>query len=757
MIPGIRILLTECSQELIADILRLARSLHLEPTIRAAQNKEDFSDALSAGWDFLVCGPTFDDWRPWAALDLACERSGGTRFCVLSENPSETDRSLLLRRGGTVILEGNSHSIRLEQFEDELRNWRSCREELSPPNSLDLAEYTLSKISDALFWIDSEGKIHYVNDAACALYEVSREDILRLKIYDLDATYGKGRWPEFWNRLKNQRSMISETHLHQKDGTVRVLEILSNFVQYGGREYSVAFARDITRRKEIERGLKTQARLLELASDAVVLWDVDDRVLSWNRAAEDLYGFRAAEAIGSDLTAALFPDRDVYCVAKARVLEGGEWTGEFTQRDRAGKELIVSSRWTLVVDEQSGTISILSINTDITGKKMLERQVIHAQRMESIGTLASGIAHDFNNILTPILLTAQFLRVKVDSPDLLQTVETIETSARRGASLVRQLLTFARGIDGERVPMQLPTVLKEIIKIIREIFPRTISCSLQVAPDLWTIRGDPTQVHQVVLNLCLNARDAMPEGGELILSARNETVRQTVAGSGVIPGPFVRVEVKDTGTGIGEANLHKIFDPFFTTKDKGRGYGLGLSTALGIVKSHEGFIEVTSQLAHGTVFDVFLPALPDAPREPQVRAAAESRAPSGLTVLVVDDEETIRLATEHVLTRQGCAVLVASDGAEAVSVFAREGSRIRLVITDLVMPVMGGSPLVRALRKMNDKIPIVITTGWDEESKVRDLEELGGVVCLRKPYSSEELLACVERLFREETGLKEGN
>jgi CheY-like chemotaxis protein len=323
-------------------------------------------------------------------------------------------------------------------------------------------------------------------------------------------------------------------------------------------------------------------------------------------------------------------------------------------------------------------------------------------------------------------------------------LNTIQGAAERGAELVKQVVTFARGAEGERVVLQLRHLLRELERIVAETFPPTIKVSLQVPADLWTVSGDATQLHQVLLNLCVNARDAMPQGGRLSLQADNVALSGpalSALGLGA-PGPYVRLSVGDTGTGIASDLAERIFEPFFTTKEVGKGSGLGLSTSLTIVKSHGGALTVDSGTGRGATFYVHLPASLGSP--PADAPAEQLPAGSGQRVLVVDDEASVRELTRETLESHGYAVEPAADGADAVARFAQAGGRIDLVLTDLRMPILEGGATVRALRRIDPAVKAIVMTGSSDPPEQLDMGDGTTFVrVLRKPYTASQLLNIV--------------
>ncbi len=545
-----------------------------------------------------------------------------------------------------------------------------------------------------------------------------------------------------------------EKRYYRKDGSVIWVQITSSAIRdvHEQFQYFVTLVEDLTERKRTEERMRDQATLLDMAADAIVVKDAEGRVVSWNRGAERLYGWTAGEVLGRKAEEFLYPDEAAHKVVIKGLLTDGGWSGELRQLTRGGKEVVVSSRATLMRDEGGHPKSVLIINTDITERKSLEAHFLRAQRMESIGTLASGVAHDLNNILAPISIAAQILRMKPLDQETEELVNRIEASAHRGAEVVRQVLTFARGIEGERALIQPRHLIKEIIHMAEDTFPKSINISYSVAEDLWPIVADATQLHQVLLNLFVNARDAMPEGGELRCSAENILIDDTrMLLPGAKAGPYVLMQIKDTGTGIPAEIMDKIFEPFFTTKELGKGTGLGLSTVLGIVKSHGGSVIVSSEPGNGATFKVYLPATLNAQTSHSPPQQAGLPRGRGELILVVDDESAIRDVTRKVLVRHGYNVVTAVDGVDGLAVFAQQAGKIDLILTDIMMPRMEGMALIRALKKLDPRIKIVASSGLanlsDQAGRVEELRSLGVGEFLPKPCSAEKLLNTVHDLL----------
>ena len=515
----------------------------------------------------------------------------------------------------------------------------------------------------------------------------------------------------------------------------------------------VLVARDVTRRKQAEKQMRQQAALLDSARDAIVMTDLDDRVELWSKGAERIYGWTAEEVQGRRFGKLLNPEGSPKLdQARGKALEHGEWSGETKQRTKEGREITVEGRWTLVRDEAGEPKSFLVINTDITDRKRIEAHLLRAQRMDSIGALASGIAHDLNNVLAPILMALKPMQQKLTDENSLRWLSLIQKSAERGKDLIGQVLTFAKGTTGEQAPLQLTHLIKDIARILKETLPRNIELETQLQSDPPYVIGDTTQLHQMLMNLCLNARDAMPQGGRLRIELESLllTEKEVPPQTGVTPGRFIRVTVSDTGIGIPADLLDRIFDPFFTTKEHGKGTGLGLSIAIGIVRSHGGFIDVVSEVNKGTTFKIFLPASDAVADDIDEELEDDLTAGHGELVLVVDDEENIREVVEATLLASGYRVLTAEDGEVALRLYEQHQHEIKVVLTDLMMPKKDGVTAIREMRALNPQVKVIVTTGVKLSGYHAEANKIGFGVFLPKPYTADELLGALDKVLRKE-------
>ena len=541
---------------------------------------------------------------------------------------------------------------------------------------------------------------------------------------------------------REQRWFIVRATRFRHEGPVRVVVAHDN----------------ITKRKQAEEAMRESeerfAGAFEFAPIGVALVAPDGRWLMVNRALCELVGYSESELLKRSFKEITHPDDFAESVLQSERLLAGE-IGAYQMEKRyvhsSGKLINIFLSVSLVRDQQGHPRYFIGQVQDITQRKQLEKQFLRAQRMESIGTLAGGIAHDLNNVLAPIMMSIDLLKMKETDPARLNILATIAGSAKRGADMVQQVLSFARGVEGQKVEVQLTRLLKEIEKISNDTFLKNIQIRCDFPANLWTLQGDPTQLHQVLLNLCVNARDAMPQGGILTLSAANVTLDETYAAANpeATPGPHVMILVEDTGTGMPPEVIERIFEPFFTTKELGKGTGLGLSTTIAIIKSHGGFMRVESFVGLGTRFQVYLPAQAGTSADRETPAQDELPRGDGQVILVVDDEAAIRQITRHTLEAFGYRVLLASDGADATAIYAAQKHEIAVVLTDMMMPVMDGPTTIQVLLRMNPQLKIIAASGLNADGMAAKAAAAGVKNFIPKPYTADSLLHSLHSVLND--------
>ncbi|MEI1376021.1 MAG: PAS domain S-box protein [Nostoc sp.] len=496
--------------------------------------------------------------------------------------------------------------------------WRYIRQLQQTELTLRQSENRLRAMIDAepecIKLIARDGTLLEINAYGLAMMEVESADVLIGKPIDaVIVPEYRAAFADLHKSICQGNKGTLEFEIVGFKGTHRYIETyavpLPN--ESDGTFIYLALTRDITQQKQAEQKIREQAALLDVSTDAILVRNIHNEILFWNKGAERLYGWKAEEVVGKDVLQLL--DKEISPQvedAYLRVMNTGEWRGELHQLTREGKVIIVESRWTLIRDDNGQPKSILSVNTQITEQKQLEAQLLRSQRLESIGTLASGIIHDLNNILSPILMSVQLLQKKLPDSQSQQILQTLENNVKRGANLLKQVLFFARGIESKQTIVQIQPLMAEIEQIIAQTFPKSIIYQTDIPKNLWYVCGDTTQLHQVLINLVVNARDAMPNGGILRIAAENVVIGEhsTQINIDAKVGSYIAIVVTDTGMGMSSSVQKQIFEPFFTTKEVGKGTGLGLSTALGIIKNHGGFVNVYSQAGRGTQFTVYLPA-----------------------------------------------------------------------------------------------------------------------------------------------------
>lgn len=610
----------------------------------------------------------------------------------------------------------------------------------------------LESAIDAVITIDEWGRILFFNPAAERLFGYAEAEMLGRKINDLmPSPYAREHDGYIANyRQSGIKKIIGigrEVEAKRKDGSVFPIDLAVAEARLPDRRIFVGTLRDISDRKRHEERIREQASLLDKVHEGIMVRDLDDRILFWNRGAEMIFGWTADEVLGRRATEFLDGNQfDETEAIRRQALKTGEWAGELEKHTKDGRSVVADCHWSLARDEQGRPKEFIVLFIDVTEKTQLQRRSLRAQRVESIGVLAGGIAHDLNNVLTPVLMAVKLLRSDRPAKERLSLLDTAQASIERGIGMLRQLLTFAGGGKGDRIALEAPAIIHEVATMLSHLIPKSIAIEVDVAPDLWRVTGDATQLVQVLVNLCVNARDAMPEGGTLSIIGRNVswTGEMIHKHPDAKPGPKVSIAVSDTGTGIPKEALEKIFDPFYSTKKFGEGTGLGLSTAAGIVRGHGGFIDVYSEVGRGTKMVVYLPADPSSGAAYEPKAPGAGAAGRGELILVVDDEPMILATMRIMLEENGYRILTASDGEEGLQEFRMAAGKIGAVILDMMMPKMDGAATLKAIRALDASVPVILASGLANPDRIALAKALGANAFLQKPYSDVEVLQALE-------------
>ncbi len=610
--------------------------------------------------------------------------------------------------------------------------------------ALRLTQFTVDRGSESIYWMGPDGRLIYVNERTCESLGYSREELLSMKIQEINPEFPPERWLDHWGELRKRRIFSAESTHRAKDGHLIPVEITANYIEFDGKEFNCVYARDIAARKRSEELILLERDFSKAALDSLpgifYLFDRKGKFRRWNPNLEEITGY-SAEEIGRMHPLDLFAGRDKALVQE-RIMEvfvKGASEVEADLVTKSGKK--ITYYFTGHVFQGKEGPFLIGTGIDISERKKLEEQLRKSQKREAIGHLAGGIAHDFNNLLTGILGYANLLSLKggVD-PEVAKAATIIQRSAERASQLTAQLLGFAEQGKNLNVPVELDRVVASITDVLERTKDPRIRIVTSFHPEGGCVQGDPSQLDQVVMNLAINACDAMPHGGQLKIITEPVILDEAFCRERewMSPGKHLLLAVSDTGVGISAENLERIFDPFFTTKTQGKGTGLGLSMVFGIVKNHGGCVDVQSEAGAGSVFRIFLP---ESPEDAQKKKAAMDEAlPRGRgRILLVDDQEPVREVAKDMLEALGYEVITAADGLEGVSRYRDLWREIDLVILDMVMPNMSGGDCFRRMREINPKARVVLSSGYSMDGSIQVVMKEGILAFIQKPYRLEEL------------------
>ncbi|HUT69120.1 MAG TPA: PAS domain S-box protein [Desulfatiglandales bacterium] len=619
---------------------------------------------------------------------------------------------------------------------------------------LRLTQFSIQRSSEAAFWISADARFYYVNEAACRSLGYSREELLEMTVHDIDPGFPDGIWAEHWNDLKRRGSFNIESYHRTKDGTIFPVEITVNYVKFGGREYNCAFARDITERKRAEEVLHREKEkfrvLVEESPFGVSMLDEDGHYQYINPKFVDIFGYTLEDTpTGREWFKKAFPDQEYrHQVISTWIsdLEGAtpdeSRPRSFTVTCKDGSKKMIHFRPVTV-----GSKDQFIIYEDITERKYLEEQLQLAQKMEALGTLAGGIAHNFNNMLMGILGNVSLALLDTDSTKPhYEKLKNIEKLVESGSKLTNQLLGYAREGRYEIRPLSLNRLVKETSETFGTA-KKEIRIIRDLAEDLFSIEADQGQIEQALWNLYVNAADAIPGSGDLILKTSNVThMNMTGKQYNPRPGNYVLLTVTDSGIGMDKKTMAHIFEPFFTTKGVGKGTGLGLASVYGIIKAHDGYIDVDSEKGHGTTFKVYLPV---SNRKVTGKAElAQEPIRGSETVLLVDDEETVIDVGRQMLEKMGYTVLVARSGKECVEIYRTHKDAIHILILDMIMPEMTGGETYDQIKKINPHIKVLLSSGYSKDSRATQILGRGCNGFIQKPYNMKGLSLRIREILQ---------
>ncbi|GJD19384.1 hypothetical protein RIVM261_043400 [Rivularia sp. IAM M-261] len=753
----LRVLIVEDSDDDELMIVRTLQSNGYDVTYTRVETAVEMDAALDLNiWDLVLCDYCLPDFDGLEALKIMQNKGIDLPFIIVSGAINEEIAVSAMKAGASDFVTKSRLMRLVPAIRRELKEAENRRARLKSELALQKTQEQLRFVLETNFMGTWEWNIT-TNEITCSssceyLFDITSGTGSNLDIF-IDRIHPQDR-DAMLEALKTAQK-LHQTYQHEyrviwQDGSIHWIQAIGDFYQptdakdnLSSKNYNrmLGIVIDVTKQKLAEQKIYEQAALLDVATNAILLRHLNGIVTYWNKGAERLYGWTAEEVIGKNAYNILYGDYLPPETALESVIKYGEWQGELNKVTKDEQDIIVDSHWTLIRGEDNQPKYILTVDTDITAKKQLESRFMRTQRLENIGILAGGIAHDLNNILTPILAVAQLLpltlpNLNTRNQDMLHI---LEASAKRGADLVKQILCFARGNDEKRLILQVKHLLLDIEQIIQGTFPKSIEINKHIHDDLWTISADSTQLHQVFMNLAINARDAMPEGGTLTITAENQVIdtNYTKMNIDAHEGNYILITFQDTGIGIRKDIIDKIFDPFFTTKEVGKGTGLGLSTVFNIIKNHNGFIEVDSS-SKGSTFKIFIPA--STQTNTKIKEDTSITNGNGELILFVDDEIAISEVSKTTLETHKYQVLVANNGIEAIAIFVQNKLTIKAVIIDLMMPSLDGVTTIRALQKIMPNIKIIAMSGSNDSEEKTKAIECGVQEFVPKPFTANILL-----------------
>jgi PAS domain S-box-containing protein len=633
-----------------------------------------------------------------------------------------------------------------------------------------LSSELLETLPDAIVAVDRGGTIIQVNTQTQELFGYLRDELIGRKVEMLVPESYRAQHHhhrEGFAAAPKTRRMGADLDLYgrRRNGSQFPVEISLSPVSTADGMVVLSAIRDISDRKRIAEELRRAnealhrrtseqlgeyrtrlASIVDSSQDAIIGKDLDGIITSWNKGAERIYGYTPDEIIGKHISLLAPSDRPDEIPEILRKIARGEGIEHYesTRVTKDGRQLDVSISVSPLRDATGDVVGASAITRDITAQKRAEGQLHQSQKMEAIGRLAGGVAHDFNNILGIINACAEFLRDRIDpSAEPSQYIDNIKKATERGSSLTRQLLTFSRSSTVQPRVLDVNERLKDVSKLLRPLMGDDVEILIVAKSPAAVVEADPGQLDQIVVNLAVNARDAMPRGGKFILETRSEQFDEAFAEQhqNMAPGKYVLLAVSDTGSGMDSATASRIFEPFFTTKEQGKGTGLGLSTVYGIVKQSAGHILVYSEPGHGTTFKIYLPSA-DHKIGLESTTEVETVAPKrqGTTILLVEDDEIMRSLTKKVLEEHGYTVIEADDGKSAIEWAESHPDPVNLLLTDVVMRRVSGPELVDRLHASRPDLKVVYMSGYTGEL-IAEREVLNrGITLLEKPFSRTALL-----------------
>jgi two-component system cell cycle sensor histidine kinase/response regulator CckA len=754
MATPINILMVEDCELDATLLVRELEKAHFEPTWKRVQTETEYRANLAPGLDVILSDFSVPGFPTQLALKALQETKLDIPFIIVSGMIDEEHVVESLKAGATDFVAKDRLTRIGPVVRRALRETAERSDRKYTERQLRLVSFAVNQVREAAFLVDDQGRFAYVNDEACRASGYSRGELLNLPITDLVHDFSAEQWPGVWFGIVKRHSMTCERLFRTKDGHSVLVEVAANYFEHDGRGFVLGLVRDVTERKRAEEALRESENRFRQVTESIdeVFWLTDtakNQMIYISPAYERIWGRSCASLYATPRSwmDAIHPeDRERVQNAALTLQAARAYDVEYRIVRLDGSTRWIHDRAFPIKDASGRVYRVAGVAEDITSRRQLEAQFRHAQKMEAVGQLAAGVAHDFNNLLAVMRGNAELvlLNLAQHGSQTEECLKQITAAAERAASLTRQLLVFSRKQAMRSQPLSLNDVISNLTRMLKRIIGEHIEMQSHCALSLPFIEGDAAMLEQVLMNLVVNARDAMPSGGRIHIATDKLNLEPGCEKHNpeARAGEFVCLLIRDTGSGIPLEDLPHIFEPFFTTKEPGKGTGLGLATVYGIVKQHQGWIEVSSLLGKGTAFKIFLPAIPR-PLNPAALANTEPALRGGSeTVLVVEDDSAVRMITRRSLESFGYTVYEASSAREALECWRNHGPEIALLLTDLVMPGGTGRELARQLQAQNPRLKVIFITGYSAQAAAKDTAFLQGPITnlLQKPFSTRDLI-----------------
>jgi PAS domain S-box-containing protein len=749
MEENLNIIFIDQDQASIQPVVTLLKKAGLLKTHQLIRDAQSLETAIAQKPDLLISRAGFAPLPPTDVLDIIKKQNVQVALIVIAENGDDQQAVSCLQAGAHDYLSAAALNRLDTAVKDALRKVREKHKQKQMERALFLTKYTVDHASISIYWVGLNGRFMYVNEAGLRLTGYTLSELTSMTIFDIDPSTSVESWPQKIQDMQQQTSVFEETIFKHKDGHLITVELTCNYFKHTGRDYILIFSRDISGRKRAEAEYSRLATAIEQAGESIMITDCGGTILYVNPAFERISGYNKESVIGKrpSILKSDKQDKAFYDRLWGTIMNGKSWRGHFINRRKNGGLYKEEATISPIKDKNGKINSFVAVKRDVTDDIHREKQLYQAQKMEAIGRLAGGVAHDFNNLLTIIAGYTELAIKQIDKNDPIRTnLEQIHKAIERGSNLTRQLLAFGRRQPLEAKVIDLNAVLGDMIKMLTRLLGDDIQLETRLDKNSGHIKADPGQIEQIIINLAVNARDAMPGGGKLFIATekRNLDGKFCQTHPDIKPGTYVRISVRDNGIGMSEEIKSKIFEPFFTTKESGM--GMGLSSVFGIVRQSSGYITCKSDIEKGTEFQIFFPAVDQPVEDESVEKEAETLPRGDETILLVEDEAQVRELAARMLRLQGYTVLDAAQGGEALLLCEQHDGPIHLLITDVIMPKMGGSDLAKRLKAIKPEMRILYISGFTSNIINRESGDEEKAF-LPKPFTYEEITRKVRQVL----------